>query len=187
VAQDRSAAGDTFSHPPIKTMAAVLRRICLLRLSKSVRTPHLGPSLSSALLQNASSECLATGQPLLVCCHQFSTQRFEGEAKQPRPKTVPKPMVTLLGPDKGVMVVVQLEEAEKIAKRRDLRLEKVSEPDNKSGRATYKLLSHSGHSGKNSTSDSKGVNRIAKNDHKEKQVKFLFFSFFTYLFEIYGF
>jgi hypothetical protein len=115
---------------------------------------------------------MATGQPLLGCCHQFSTQRSEGEAKQPRPKTVPKPMVTLLGPEKGVMVIVQLDEAEKIAKRRDLRLEKVAEPDNKSGRATYKLLSHSG---KNSTSDSKGVSRIAKNDHKEKQVYFSYF------------
>lgn len=153
-----------------KQMAAALRRICLLRLPKSVRSPHPGPSLPSGWLQAKSRGFLATRQLPFGCCHPFSTQRNDGEAKQPRPKTVPKPLVTLLGPEKGAMVVILLEEAEKIAKRRDLRLHKVSEPDTKSGRATFKLLSHSGHLGTKSPSDNKGTDRIVKHDHKEKQV-----------------
>ncbi|CAB3367153.1 Hypothetical predicted protein [Cloeon dipterum] len=96
----------------------------------------------------------------------FSSERSQQgpDGKPPaRPKTVPKPLVTLLGPEKGSMTVMLLEEAEKIAKRRSLQLEWVSNPDAKSNRATYRLLTASSGAGKLAA-------KVTKQDHKEKQL-----------------
>lgn len=61
------------------------------------------------------------------------------EAKKKKP---PIPKITLLSTD-GIMSVVSLEEAQKLSKRRDLKLLKVSDSDSKHQRAVYKLLTES--------------------------------------------
>ncbi|XP_011145384.2 uncharacterized protein LOC105186696 [Harpegnathos saltator] len=58
-----------------------------------------------------------------------------------RPKTVPVPKITLLLSDDS-MIVTNLENAQRIAKRRKLNLIKVNDLDSKSSRATYKLTNN---------------------------------------------
>ncbi|XP_071558397.1 uncharacterized protein [Temnothorax nylanderi] len=60
--------------------------------------------------------------------------------KKPRPKTEPVPKITLVSPDNSITVTV-LEEAQRLAKRRDLTLIKVNDLDGKTQRAVYKLVS----------------------------------------------
>jgi len=155
-------------------MAAALFRICRLQLSNSARLLQLAPILPLCRSPNDKVHFVGAGSFSTSGCHLFSAERQDsGKQAAQRPKTVPKPLVSLLGPDKDALQVVLLEEAEKIAKRRGLRLEKVSDPEGKSQRATYRLLQHhSGHSGRLpvDTTTSKAAPRIAKIDHKEKQV-----------------
>lgn len=63
--------------------------------------------------------------------------------KPPRPKTVPVPRITLVSPDNSTTVTV-LEEAQRLAKRRNLTLIKVSDLEAKSQRPIYKLVSSTG-------------------------------------------
>ncbi|XP_065080255.1 translation initiation factor IF-3 [Ochlerotatus camptorhynchus] len=55
-----------------------------------------------------------------------------------KPKTAPK--ITLVGPDQAVSIV-SLDEAQKISKRRDLKLVKIVDLDMKTQRPVYKLMS----------------------------------------------
>lgn len=54
-------------------------------------------------------------------------------------KTIPIPKITLLAPDENVQVT-SLEEAQKLAKRRDLKLVKIIDLDTKTQRPIYKLM-----------------------------------------------
>ncbi|XP_014483328.1 PREDICTED: translation initiation factor IF-3 [Dinoponera quadriceps] len=65
----------------------------------------------------------------------------ETKPKQ-KPKTVPVPKITLLLPDNS-MTVTDMEHALRMATRRKFNLVKVSDSDNKTHRATYKLMSNS--------------------------------------------
>jgi len=59
--------------------------------------------------------------------------------KKPRPKTVPVPKITLISLDNSIRITV-LEEAERLAKRRNLILNKITDCDSKTQRAVYKLM-----------------------------------------------
>ncbi|XP_011160303.1 translation initiation factor IF-3 [Solenopsis invicta] len=59
--------------------------------------------------------------------------------KKPRPKTEPVPKITLVSLDNSVSVTV-LEEAQRLAKRRNLTLVKVNDLENKTQRPLYKLV-----------------------------------------------
>ncbi|XP_059487380.1 uncharacterized protein LOC132203548 [Neocloeon triangulifer] len=142
-----------------------IRPVLLANISKSVLTR----SFSSVLLEQRRRCVFAGSNGVQIAgCLSFCTDGKDLK-KQPRPKTVPKPLVTLLGPEKNTMNVMLLEEAERIAKRRNLKLEKVSDPDGKSHRATYRLLSH-GSSFQSHTygTETKVINKQL--DHKEKQM-----------------
>lgn len=79
-------------------------------------------------------------------CRAFSGRPEEvgsDGAKKPRPKTVPQPRITLVSPDNSITVTV-LEEAQRLAKRRNLTLVKVSDVEGKTQRAVYKLVNSTG-------------------------------------------
>ncbi|KAL0118805.1 hypothetical protein PUN28_009459 [Cardiocondyla obscurior] len=79
-------------------------------------------------------------------CRTFSRSPDESDSdgvKKPRPKTVSVPKITLVSPDNSVTVIV-LEEAQRLAKRRNLNLIKISDLDSKTHRPTYKLVSGTG-------------------------------------------
>ncbi|XP_012230756.2 translation initiation factor IF-3 [Linepithema humile] len=89
------------------------------------------------------SQCRVT-HDLRVYRHQAFSKKsiLENDdataAKKPRPKTVPVPKITLLLPDNSITVTV-LEEAQRLAKRRNLNLVKISDFDSKTERPSYKL------------------------------------------------
>ncbi|KYN06259.1 hypothetical protein ALC62_02751 [Cyphomyrmex costatus] len=86
--------------------------------------------------------------------------------KKPRPKTVPIPKITLLSPDNLTTVTI-LEVAQRLAKRRNLTLIKVSDLESKTQRPLYKLVDNTGileHFEK--TEESK---TDTKNDHNDAQ------------------
>ncbi|RLU19048.1 hypothetical protein DMN91_009406 [Ooceraea biroi] len=64
--------------------------------------------------------------------------------KKPRPKTVEVPKITLISLDNSITVTI-LEDAQRLAKRRNLTLTKITDFDSKTQRAVYKLLSNSDH------------------------------------------
>jgi len=77
-------------------------------------------------------------------CRAFSGKPEElgnNGVKKPRSKTVPK--ITLVSPDNSITVTV-LEEAQRLAKRRNLTLVKVSDVEGKTQRAVYKLMNSTG-------------------------------------------
>jgi len=79
-------------------------------------------------------------------CRAFSRKPEEigGDgAKKPRPKTEPVPKITLVSPDNSSTVTV-LEVAQRLAKRRNLTLIKVSDPEGKTQRSLYKLVNATG-------------------------------------------
>jgi len=59
--------------------------------------------------------------------------------KRIRPKTVPLPKITLLGPEKDISVVT-MDDATKICERRGLKLVKVIDIDTKTQRPVYKMM-----------------------------------------------
>ncbi|KAH0949751.1 hypothetical protein HN011_003767 [Eciton burchellii] len=74
--------------------------------------------------------------------------------KKPRPKTVPVPKITLISPDNSIRVTV-LEEAERLAKRRNLILSKITDCDSKTQRAVYKLMNNVQYEGFEEIDDNK--------------------------------
>jgi len=74
--------------------------------------------------------------------------------KKPRPKTVPVPKITLISPDNSIRVTV-LEEAERLAKRRNLILSKITDCDSKTQRAVYKLMNNAQYEGFEEIDDNK--------------------------------
>ncbi|XP_011637284.1 uncharacterized protein LOC105427315 [Pogonomyrmex barbatus] len=66
-------------------------------------------------------------------------EELDNTVKKPRPKTVPVPKITLVSPDNSITVTV-LEEAQRLAKRRNFTLVKVSDLENKTQRPLYKLV-----------------------------------------------
>lgn len=61
--------------------------------------------------------------------------------KPKKKKTAPIPKITLLSSDSNNITVTTLEEAQRIAKRRDLKLVKLLDLDTKSERPVFKLMS----------------------------------------------
>jgi len=59
--------------------------------------------------------------------------------KKPRPKTVPQPKITLLGPDKELSVVT-MDVAAKMSERRGLKLVKIIDIDTKTQRPVYQMM-----------------------------------------------
>jgi translation initiation factor IF-3 len=59
------------------------------------------------------------------------------KAAEAKPKTTPSPKITLIAKDESVSIV-SLVEAQKLAKRRDLKLVKILDLDTKTKRAIYK-------------------------------------------------
>ncbi|XP_024877342.1 uncharacterized protein LOC112458129 [Temnothorax curvispinosus] len=137
--------------------------------------PGLPPALRRAVnLSRSLSRCRVardtwkSGQ-----CRAFS-RRLPGEflgsdgTKKPRPKTEPVPKITLVSPDNSITVTV-LEEAQRLAKRRDLTLVKVNDLDGKTQRAVYKLVSSTGILEKTKTEieeETKSADRTAQKSGK---------------------
>lgn len=61
------------------------------------------------------------------------------ETKKPRPKTVPVPKITLLGPEKD-MSIVTIDVASKMCFRRGLKLVKIIDFDTKTQRPVYQMM-----------------------------------------------
>lgn len=104
--------------------------------------PGLLPVLRAVHLTRSFSRCRVIrdiwrfGQ-----CRAFSRRPEELDSdgvKKPRPKTVPVPRITLVSPDNSITVTV-LEDAQRLAKRRNLTLVKVIDLDSKTQRPLYKL------------------------------------------------
>lgn len=97
--------------------------------------------------------------------------------KKPKPKTVPIPKITLISPNDSITVTI-LEDAQRLAKRRNLILTKVTDLDSKTQRAIYKLTSNISHV--NRTEKATEAAEDVKNDDKDKQkfkeVKLLYIS-----------
>ncbi|XP_022902534.1 translation initiation factor IF-3, mitochondrial [Onthophagus taurus] len=64
---------------------------------------------------------------------------IEGTTPQPKRKTAIIPKITLISQDQSVQITT-LEEAQKLSKRRDLKLVKIIDYDTKSQRPIYKLM-----------------------------------------------
>lgn len=79
----------------------------------------------------------------------------EGALKKIRPKTVPLPKITLLGPEKDVSVVT-MDVASKMCERRGLKLVKIIDIDTKTQRPVYQLMT---------------PNQFLKEDQKSHQKK----------------
>jgi len=75
-------------------------------------------------------------------CRMFNKRSEQtNDNKKPRPKTEPIPKITLLSLDNSTTVTV-LEVAQRLAKRRNLTLIKVSELEDKTQRPLYKLMNN---------------------------------------------
>jgi len=75
-------------------------------------------------------------------CRMFNKRPEQtNNNKKPRPKTEPIPKITLLSLDNSTTVTV-LEVAQRLAKRRNLTLIKVSELEDKTQRPLYKLMNN---------------------------------------------
>lgn len=97
------------------------------------RTVHLARSSSQC---RVARDTWKSGQ-----CRAFSRrpEALDSDGtKKPRPKTVPVSKITLVSPDNSVTMTV-LEEAQRLAKRRNLTLVKVDDVKDKT-RAVYKLV-----------------------------------------------
>lgn len=92
----------------------------------------------------------------------------DNDVKKPRPKTEPVPRITLVSPDNSTTVTV-LEEAQRLAKRRNFTLVKISDLEAKTQRPLYKLVSTSsgilGETDKD-TKDTKDADRTAQKGTK---------------------
>ncbi|XP_077276018.1 uncharacterized protein LOC143904904 [Temnothorax americanus] len=109
--------------------------------------PGLPPALRRAVnLSRSFSRCRVARDTWKSGQYRAFSRRLPGEflgsdgTKKPRPKTEPVPKITLVSPDNSITVTV-LEEAQRLAKRRDLTLVKVNDLDGKTQRAAYKLVS----------------------------------------------
>lgn len=105
---------------------------------------HLFPVyINKNIIVNSQHQNFRCGLESLQFIRSFASRPYSSESlpHKPRAKTEPKPRITLIGTDEKISVVL-VEEAEKIAKRRDLKLVKVSDLDTKSQRPVYRLASH---------------------------------------------
>lgn len=104
-------------------------------------------------------------QPVFNVCFckslRFKQNKFEIDnnggvmTKKPRPKTVPLPKITLLGPDNDLSVVT-MDVATKMSERRGLKLVKIIDIDTKTQRPVYQMMTTS---------------QFAKGDRKSDQKK----------------
>lgn len=98
----------------------------------------------SLLASNCRSAAITANKNRVFCAFK-STKPITGavgitetsDETTRKPKTTPK--VTLVGPDQSVSIV-NLDEAQKISKRRDLKLVKIIDVDLKTQRPVYKLM-----------------------------------------------
>lgn len=96
------------------------------------------------LASNNRSQCLKFAN---ICSqqHYFSSKvdkQPESSDPEKKKKTVRIPKITLVSPDESIQIVT-LEEAQKISRRRDLKLIKVIDLDTKTHRPVFKLMSGS--------------------------------------------
>ncbi|XP_012525317.2 translation initiation factor IF-3 [Monomorium pharaonis] len=106
--------------------------------------PELSPALRRAVhLVQSFSRCRVTRDTWRFSqCRAFSRKSEElngDDAKKPRPKTEPVPRITLVSPDNSITVTV-LEDAQRLAKRRNLTLVKITDLESKTQRPLYKLM-----------------------------------------------
>jgi len=95
--------------------------------------------------------------------------------KKPRPKTVPVPKITLISLDNSISITI-LENAERLAKRRNLILNKITDFDAKTQRPIYKLMCNSEYekfgnteSGENDQEQGKSKQKYDQEQGKSKQ------------------
>lgn len=110
---------------------------CLITPKRSMMLKKLAASTLYAFRQPASNICLC--QSL-----KFKKIKLEIDNDMPtknkyRPKTVPQPKITLLGPDKDISVVT-MDVASKMCERRGLKLVKIIDIDTKTQRPVYKMM-----------------------------------------------
>lgn len=100
----------------------------------------------------------------------FEDNNPDVNSKPQRPKTEPIPKITLILLN-GSITVTELEDAQRLAKRRNLSLIKVSDTANKAQRFVYKLVSNS------TLIDEIGDDEIIqRNKQKSKDTKLLYIS-----------
>lgn len=125
------------------------------------------------------SQCRAAYELDVRQCRAFSTGKKTivdeidndgATVKKHRSKTVPIPKITLLSPD-GSIMVTQMDNAQRLAKHRNLHLVKVSDIDGKTQRPTYKLMSSSAFS-----DSAKNVEDIDNTKEKYKEIKVFYIS-----------
>lgn len=108
-------------------------------LIKLSRNGSLVRTLNAPIKQN--QQCHSA----LIYSHylNFSTENqgidSPTEPKKPRPKKPPVPKITLLSSEDDIMITT-LEEAQKLSKRRDLKLVRIRDQDSKTQRPVYKLM-----------------------------------------------
>lgn len=87
--------------------------------------------------------------------NKFETDNRDAIMKKTRPKTIPLPKITLLGPDNDLSVVT-MDVATKLCERRGLKLVKIIDIDTKTQRPVYQMMTTS---------------QLAKGDRKSDQKK----------------
>ncbi|KAL3266563.1 hypothetical protein HHI36_010729 [Cryptolaemus montrouzieri] len=102
-------------------------------------------SLISAVMRNSfkniASPCLSSYVQVFIPLRKYCIQENKSEAKPPKKKTSPIPKITLISGSS--ISVTTLDEAQKISKRRDLKLVKIIDLDTKTQRPIYKLMTGS--------------------------------------------
>ncbi|XP_015180156.1 PREDICTED: uncharacterized protein LOC107068361 [Polistes dominula] len=141
-------------------------------LSMVVRIKHLLRlnCYVSSLLNNNYKELIIRGhQNILNYC--MKVPNTEGNVhdfdKKKKPKTMIIPKITLLLP-KDSMTVITMEEAQKLAKRRNLILMKVEDGQKRSSKDTYKLVEPTEH-----LKESKVKDKSDKKTNELKSVKLI--------------
>ncbi|XP_043491975.1 uncharacterized protein LOC122517574 [Polistes fuscatus] len=135
--------------------------LVVLRIKPLLR---LNCYLSSLLNNNYQEQLVRGNQNILRYC--MKVPDTEGNVhdfpKKKKPKTMIIPKITLLS-SKDSMTVLTLEEAQKLAKRRNLMLIKVEDEQKRSSKDTYKLVEPTGHLKESKVKD--------KNDSKNNEMK----------------
>lgn len=134
----------------------------------------LPPALRKAVhLAQSFSRCRVTRDiSRFDQCRTFNRKPEQIDSngnKKPRPKTEPIPKITLLSSDNSTTVTV-LEVAQRLAKRRNLTLIKVSDLESKTQRPLYKLVSNTNILEHQTEEDTQDTNKAAQKSSKSTKI-----------------
>nr|CAD7199507.1 unnamed protein product [Timema douglasi] len=121
------------------------RGVCLRRGIKFLQTHFNKESRISTMWVSNKSVVFSFEKSSLnrfysaINTHSNATKSPDGVGAKKRKEI--EQMITLLGTDGDIVSVISLLEAQKLSKRRNLKLLKIVEYDSKSGRPTYQLMS----------------------------------------------